>query len=112
NEALKSGKKEIFAGKLKSIELVGLSNELVFYNKDSSTKTFLVSEINTTHDLRPKDIVADNWYQIVKIVNANKIIEMHRAVTGTYLDEVKDLTHSDKEDIKKYIEEEFTQDLI
>lgn len=111
--ALVSGKKEIFVGKLKSINLVsGLKDELVFYKEDGSEKKFLVSEINTTKGLKAKDIKPEEWYEIVKIVNADKIIDMHQAVQNQHIDEVRTLTHSDKEHIQHYIDNEFTIDLI
>ncbi len=111
-EALKSGKKEIFVGKLKSIKLVALNDELVLYKADGSEKKFLVNEINTTNGLKPKDITENEWYEIVKIVNANKIIDMHKSVENLNIDEVRDLTSSDKKHIQKYIDDEFAIDLI
>ena len=111
-KALASGKKEVFVGKLKSINLVGLNDELVFYKPDGSLKKFLVSEINTSRGLKPKDIVAEEWYEVVKIVNANKIIDMHKSVHNLNLDETKELSPSDKKHIQQYIDNEFTIDLI
>lgn len=112
-KALTAGKKEIFVGKLKSINLVsGLKDELIFYKEDGSEKKFLVSEINTTNGLKAKNIKPEEWYEIVKIVDADKIIDMHQAVPNQHIDEVRPLTHSDKQHIQHYIDDEFTIDLI
>lgn len=111
-QALESGKKELFIGRLKSIELVNLRDKMVFVKEDSTLKTFIVSEINTTQGLKPNDIKEGNWYEVVKILNADKIIDMHPAVEGEFIDEVKNLSGTDKDLIKEYIEEEFMMDLI
>jgi hypothetical protein len=114
-KALASGKKEIFVGKLKGIQLVGFlgqKNELTFYKSDGSEKKFLVDQINTTNGLKIKEIKPDEWYEIVKIVNAKKIIDMHKSVENLNIDEIRGLTNSDKNHIQHYIDDEFATDLV
>jgi hypothetical protein len=112
NNALKKGKKEMFIGQLKSIELEGLRNKLTFYKEDSSLKIFVVNEINTTEGLQPNEIKGGEWYEILILENSDKIIDMHKAVEGMNIDAVSDLTEKDRSNINEFIKDEFVKDLI
>lgn len=110
--ALNEGNKEMFIGKLKSIELDGLRNKLTFIKEDSSLKIFLVSEINTTEGLQPNEIKGGEWYEVLILENSDKIIDMHKAIEGMNIDKVSPLTEKDRVNINEFIKEEFVKDLI